>query len=179
MTQAQFCHPNASLEWCYCNNFSAFATIAHCYDVGHKEEVSSLLGMCKEFNKTLTRINFDHANSFYNNNAIDPIPNFPGEEYARYPVKLNDSLIYVFKQSYEQFLGNYDLSIDYGAYLAYYWIVVLLLASIGNWTKLLFPGLMKLLTDPLSNWFRKILAHRQLDPETKPMNIPWEVISTC
>ena len=135
--------------------------------------------MCKEFNKTLTRINFDHANSFYNNNAIDPIPNFPGEEYARYPVKLNDSLIYVFKQSYEQFLGNYDLSIDYGAYLAYYWIVVLLLASIGNWTKLLFPGLMKLLTDPLSNWFRKILAHRQLDPETKPMNIPWEVISTC
>lgn len=158
LTQAQFCHPSASLEWCYCNNFSAFATIAHCYDVGHKEEVSSLLGMCKEFNKTLTRINFDHANSFYNNNAIDPIPNFPGEEYARYPVKLNDSLIYVFKQSYEQFLGNYDLSIDYGAYLAYYWIVVLLLASIGNWTKLLFPGLMKLLTDPLSNWFRKNIS---------------------
>lgn len=158
LTQVQFCYPNASLEWCYCNNFSAFATIAHCYDVGHKDEINSLLGMCKEFNKTLTRTNFDHANSFYNNNAIDPVLSFPGEDLVKYPIKLNDSLIYIFKQSYEQFLGNYDLSVDYGTYLTSYWIIVLVLVSLGNWSKMLFPNLTKLVTDPVSNWFRKHIS---------------------
>ncbi|RCK66705.1 putative ferric reductase transmembrane component [Candida viswanathii] len=158
LTQAEFCHPNASLEWCYCNNFSAFATIAHCYDVGHKDEVASLLGMCKEFNKTLTRSMFEHANCFYDDKAIYPIQKFPGSELAKYPVKLNDSMIYVFKQSYELFLGNYDLSIDYGAYLAYYFIGVMVLVSLGNWSKMLFPGLTKLITDPVTNWFRKNIS---------------------
>ena len=31
LTTARFCSTNATFEWCYCNNFPAFATLAHCY----------------------------------------------------------------------------------------------------------------------------------------------------
>ncbi|CAI5756515.1 unnamed protein product [Candida verbasci] len=173
LTTARFCSEDKSFEWCYCNNFNAFATIAHCYRVGHEKEIDSLLDMCKEYsNKTLTKDIFEKADHYYNNRAktIDEIPNYQPYELVDYPIKLNESEIHIFESAYEQFLGNYDRSIDYGFYLIAYWIIVFALVSVGNWSKVLLPRLQP--TDSLTNWFRKNISLPATGYKNKTSELP-------
>lgn len=160
LTTARFCSTNATFEWCYCDNFSAFATLAHCYQVGHPGELESLISMCKPFNKTITMSTVNDAEEYYKNHAkpVEEIHKLPNYSQGNFPVQLNESEIFIFKQSYEQFLGNYDKSVDYGWYLVLYWVVVIAVVSIGNWIKIIFPNLTKALTDPVSNWYRKHIS---------------------
>lgn len=160
LTTARFCPSNATFEWCYCNNFPAFATLAHCYQVGHPKEIESLISMCKPFNKTITMSTVNHAEEYYKNHAkpVDEFHKLPNYSQIDFPVQLNESEVFIFKQSYEQFLGNYDESVDYGWYLVLYWVVVLAVVSVGNWSKIIFPNFTKSLTDPVSNWYRKHIS---------------------
>ena len=100
------------------------------------------------------------AEEYYKNHAkpVEEIHKLPNYSQANFPVQLNESEIFIFKQSYEQFLGNYDKSVDYGWYLVLYWVVVIAVVSIGNWIKIIFPNLTKALTDPVSNWYRKHIS---------------------
>lgn len=160
LTTARFCEQNRTFEWCYCNNFNAFATIAHCYEEGHPDQTDSLLEMCQQYNRTIKRDALVHAEAYYNNHAksIQDIPNFQPNTIVDFPVKLNTTETYIFKSAYNNFLGNFDLSVDYGAYLVLYWVIVFTLVSVGNWSKIYFHGINKMLTDPFSNWFRKLIS---------------------
>ncbi|CAD1808909.1 FAD-binding domain family protein [Candida parapsilosis] len=160
LTTARFCELNSTFEWCYCNNFDAFATIAHCYQEGHPDQVRSLLEMCQQYNRAITRDTLVNAYAYYDSHAksIQDIPNFQPNTIVDFPVKLNTTETYLFKDAYDNFLGNFDLSIDYGAYLVLYWVVVFTLASVGNWSKIHFHGVNRKLTDPFSNWFRKLIS---------------------
>ena len=159
LTNARFCQEDKSIEWCYCNNFNAFSTISHCYKVAHPNQVDSLLNMCLPYNKTLDIDVFYRANNYYDNHAQEVnISNSSMLPIVQFPAKLNDSETFVFQKAYQSFLGNFDVSVDYGAYLVLYWVAVFCLAALGNWSKIWFPQINRKLTDPLTNWFRKTIS---------------------
>ncbi|CAK9435441.1 uncharacterized protein LODBEIA_P01680 [Lodderomyces beijingensis] len=159
LTQARFCEPDKSLEWCYCNNFNAFATIAHCYKIAHPGEVDSLLDMCRQYKSNLGAEVVTRANAYYDHHARK-VENFTNSSSSllrpltNFPAKLNETETLIFEHAYRSFLGNFDLSVDYGAYLVLFWICVFCLAAVGNWSKIWLPGLQQRLTDPVTNWFR-------------------------
>ncbi|KAK6458025.1 ferric reductase [Scheffersomyces xylosifermentans] len=164
LSTASFC-PAESGEYdqsCYCTNINALATISHCYKYGHPKEVTSLLDMCREeYNVTVTPSQFEEAHQYYLHSAkpVDGVVGCNHTSMVNFPVKLNDSQILLYKGAYQQFLGNYDLSMDYGAYVVLYWIAVFVIAAIGNWSKIIVPGIYRnILTDPFSNWFRKNIS---------------------
>lgn len=161
---------------CYCYNPNAMATIAHCYNVSHKTEVGSFLDMCStSYNITITRSQFDEALSNYSKYAksVSEIEHFNKSVPVDFPVKLEDTVIRTYKNAYNQFLGNYDRSVDYGTYLVLYWCVVFGLAAIGNWTKLMFPGVYKSATGPVSNWFRSSISLPALKGKYKTNEKPF------
>ncbi|KAI3405753.2 hypothetical protein KGF56_001360 [Candida oxycetoniae] len=158
LTRAKFCNENRSFEWCYCNNFNAFSTIAHCYKTGHESQVDSLLTMCQQYNKTIGLDIYRKATLYYDTHARSIENTANTSSLITFPVKLNETETHIFERAYQNFLGNFDLSVNYGAYLVLYWVAVFFLAALGNWSKILFPGLQKRLTDPLTNWFRKRIS---------------------
>lgn len=157
---ATFCERNTNDfgRSCYCKNPNAMSTIAHCYNISHFSEINSFLDKCRnEYNAPITRLQFNESLSNYTKFAksVDEIEDFDRSKPIEIPIKLNDSVVDTYKNAYDQFLGNYDRSVDYGAYLVIYWLIIFGMAAIGNWTKFMFPRIYEKLTDPLTNWFRK------------------------
>lgn len=147
---------------CECVNLNALATISHCYVTAYPEEVDGFIRMCNSrFNSTLTRERFDMAHLLYEQKAkrVDPA-NFDLQDnratFLNHPVMLNESTIFVYRDAYDQFLGNYNRSIQYGIYLTLYWIVVFGLVAVGNWSKVLFPRMQP--TGAATNWVRKNIS---------------------
>lgn len=66
--------------------------------------------------------------------------------YVGYPVRLSDGMISLFRDSYDQFLGNYNRSIAYGWYLVLFWGVVFAIAAVGNWAKVWAPSVFQTFT---------------------------------
>ncbi|KAI5951469.1 hypothetical protein KGF54_004543 [Candida jiufengensis] len=160
LTKKKFCDSSKSLDWCFCNNFNAFATLAHCYEIGHPNEIDSLFEMCSVYNKTLNYNTLTHANDYYTNHAksIMDLPNESDQDLIHFPIKLNETEIHIFEKAYTSFLGNFDISVDYGAYLVLYWVAIFVVAGLSNWLKYLCPQIFKYFTDPLTNWFRSRIS---------------------
>lgn len=156
---ARFCDSQPD-EQCFCTDPNAMATMARCFLVAHPQDVDYFLSVCKlDFDVSVTRDQFDEAYLNYKEHSRDIANSDQGpSRIVDFPVRLEEAEIELYKNSYDQFLGNYDRSVDYGFYLVCYWVAVFLLAAIGNWSKVLFPGFHKRLTDPFTNWFRKTIS---------------------
>lgn len=153
---------------CLCKNENALATAAHCYITAYPEQVGSFIDMCnKNYDVGLTRSQFDSAVLFYNEKAAETAKQDTDEVESNgrkekgmtkildHPLKLNDSLIFTYREMYDMFLGNYNRSIQYGNYMIMFWLVVLGMAAVGNWCKVLVPKLSNQFTGPTSNWIRR------------------------
>lgn len=163
LTKASFCDGDSPyLAGCYCNNVNARATIAHCYATAHSEAIPSFLDLCAtDFNTPLTHQEFDQSLTNYSKYAksLDDLNGVQEGQTVDFPVRLDDDMSFLFKASYDQFLGNYDRSVLYGGYLVLYWMVVFALVSAANWSKIVFPSIhKKLLIGPFSNWFRQSIS---------------------
>ncbi|KAI5951548.1 hypothetical protein KGF54_004622 [Candida jiufengensis] len=75
-----------------------------------------------------------------------------------YPIILNKRNLTLYQESYGRFYDNYNDSLYYGAGMYAYWLLILLLGAIANWSKILFPSLTKKMTGPLINWWRKNIS---------------------
>lgn len=160
---AIFCDPDLDINdrECFCKNPNAMATIAYCYKTAHETEIESFMKMCsKDYNVTITNERFDEAFLNYTKYAksIDEIDDYDKSKVVYVPIRLNDSIIQVYRGAYDQFLGNYDRSVYYGGILIGYWVLVLFLAAVGNWSKILFPKVTKKMTGKISNKFRKTIS---------------------
>lgn len=156
---ARFCDTGLD-DHCFCADPNAMATISQCYLVAHTNEVDSFLSMCKlDYDITVTREQFNEAHVYYTKHSqtINQSEQGPAT-LVKFPVRLEEAAITLYKNSYDQFLGNYDRSVDYGFYLVCYWTGVFMVAAIGNWSKVILPGLHSQLTDPLTNWFRRTVS---------------------
>ncbi|CUM52483.1 uncharacterized protein AC631_05820 [Debaryomyces fabryi] len=157
MNLGTFCDPSSGVNAreCFCVNPNAMSTISYCYMTAHQGQIDSFLKTCKtEFNVTVTRQVFEESFINYTKYARFPDQLDPSN-VINYPIKLNDSVILTYKHAYDQFLGNYDRSVYYGGVLLLYWLIVFLLAAIGNWSKLLFPSIVMKMTGKISNVLRQ------------------------
>lgn len=145
---------------CLCTNENALATAAHCYLNAYPDQIHNFISMCNlKYDVQLTRSQFDDAVNFYNDHAkLEPKPQGPPNApplFIDHPLKLNDTKVFVYREMYDMFLGNYNRSIVYGFYLSLFWAVVLAMAAMGNWTKILFPKFCNRFTGRRSAWIRK------------------------
>ncbi|KAK6465100.1 ferric reductase [Scheffersomyces coipomensis] len=158
VTTTKFCEED-NYEYCYCANPAALATISHCFVVGHPKEIHLFLNSCKEnYNITITHDEFRQAHHDYllNSKSIDEIEDYSPAKVVHFPVKMNESQIISFKDSFDRYLGNYDKSIDYGGYAVLYWVVAFIIIAACNWSKMLLPRLIrKYANTRLLNWIRK------------------------
>ncbi|EGV65361.1 hypothetical protein CANTEDRAFT_119656 [Yamadazyma tenuis ATCC 10573] len=159
MKLAQFC-PKDERYTCVCQNPNARASMAYCYDYAYSTVKYSMLDLCAtECDTTLTRQDFDEALANYSkfSRDISHDGSLSDDQFVDFPVKLDHSQMLLYKRSYDQVLGNYDRSIYYGGVLILYWLVFFLGVSIINWSKFIFPHLVKRMVDPYTNWLRKHL----------------------
>lgn len=154
-----FCEESSGIDsyGCLCINKNAMATMSYCYQSSLEGEKDPLpfLRMCETtYNVTVTSDQF--LSSIKNYHLDARIPESSG--IVGHPIKLNDSMILLYKNAYSQYLGNYNWSVDYGKILIGYWIGVVMLAAIGNWAKILFPRIVIKMTGRISNEFRKKIS---------------------
>lgn len=155
--EVNFCGPRD--RTCPCTNENALATVAGCmYSINKTAEkyLEPWKESCSNMNVTLEGDWFEKAVDYYKENAkaASEIPNFNRSRPIQTPFILNKSRTKVFQESYKRFYNNLYDSIHYGAGLLGFWLLVLLLGAIFNWTKFLFPGLTKKMTNPVINFWR-------------------------
>ncbi|KAK6458023.1 FAD-binding domain-containing protein [Scheffersomyces xylosifermentans] len=162
---ATFCTAGKSYDIpCFCSNPNAFATFTGCLSITGRNTTSvihKLFEYCEEEgNVTLTQEMYDGAFANYTKFATLPsdIEGFNASLPVDVPIKLNETLSALIVKSYDMFLDNYDYSLYYSAGILGYWLLVLLLGAITNWSKILFPGLVKSFTGKGSNLFRKYVT---------------------
>ncbi|KAI3405750.2 hypothetical protein KGF56_001357 [Candida oxycetoniae] len=156
--EVTICSPRNST--CTCTNPNYLATLASCLEFAggaSKENIKPFIDSCKENNITLPSDWFANAILYYNENArsASTIPNFNQSKKIDYPFVLNKSMTPLYQESYRRFFGNYDHSLYYGAGLLGFWLAVMVLGGIANWSKILFPSFTKKLTSPVVNCWRK------------------------
>lgn len=155
-SRASFCEDSSSRYQCFCTNENARATISHCYYNSFKSQINDFTRMCHDsFNISLTQEDMARSHQYYLEHAQEP----QGPSVIMdTPIVLEEPVIQLYKAAYEQFLGNYDLSVVYGELLIGFWMVVFVLAAAGNWGKIVFPRFFTRSTDPLTNWFRRNIS---------------------
>lgn len=161
---AMFCDAESPYSRdCYCGNHNALASVAGCLHIGNRatpEYIKKLTESCVEYGAELTSDDFEAAYKNYTTLAKDAseIKDFNMTIPIDVPIKVNSSSVDLYQRAYQQFLGNYDNSLYYGSGVLGYWALVFLIAIVVNWSKLLFPGLVKYFTGPISNTWRKYVT---------------------
>ena len=161
---ATFCDSNSEYSSaCFCVDPNALATIAGCYHIANKaskNNVKTLSSNCEEYK---INISFDQFEAAYKNYTLyaketSKIKNFDASVPVDVPIKLNATSVNLYQESYKQSLGNAYFSLFYGSGILGYWALVFLITAISNWSKHLFPGLIKKFTGPVSNKWRKYIT---------------------
>ncbi|KAG5417317.1 hypothetical protein I9W82_004950 [Candida metapsilosis] len=156
-TEVTFCGPRD--RSCTCSNKNAMATIAGCMDSIEKTKEKYLKQWKESCVRSRAKLDadwFEQALNYYKENAkaAADISGFNKSKPIEFPLILNRTNTAVFQESYKRFYDNYYDSIDYGAGILGYWLLVLILGAVFNWAKFLFPGLTKKMTGPVVNFWR-------------------------
>ncbi|RCK65214.1 putative ferric reductase transmembrane component [Candida viswanathii] len=149
---------------CLCASKPALATYAGCLAYRGRNSTGSidrLTHFCDEYgNVTLPENWFQESYQYFLDSAksASEIPNFNRTVPIDIPFKLAPAQMDLYKESYEQFLGNYDHSLYYSASCLGYWLLVMILCAVTHWSKFLFPGFTKKLTFGPINLWRKYVS---------------------
>ncbi|KAI5951550.1 hypothetical protein KGF54_004624 [Candida jiufengensis] len=144
---------------CACTNKNALSTIAGClYSIDRTEikYTDYLIENCGYYNVTVHEDWYKQSIGHYLSDAksAKEIENFNKSVPIDTPFILNKTNTKNYQDSYTRFYENYGNSINYGAGILGYWLLVLLLGAIANWSKILFPNLTKKMTNPVISWWR-------------------------
>lgn len=151
-TEATFCDPTMGYivtGGCPCTNINSMATFAGCLNVTGRltnNVVDGVISMClKNFNVTTNRDNFTEAFEYYKKNAVSTadIPNFNLSVPIDVPIIVNATAALTYRDSYQQFIGNYETSLYYGTGVLGFWALVILIGTIFNWVQIIFPKLLQ------------------------------------
>lgn len=148
---------------CLCGEDSGFGTMSQCLVQGYNNDseiINGFITSCMYAGVKMT------PETFYENYTrtekllknVSTVEDFNMTKLVDYPVLLDMSNFRITKDSYRYFLNNYNLSIYFGSGLLGYWALVLLIASVVNWTIRLFPSLTNFFAGPFSNLHRKYVT---------------------
>lgn len=149
---------------CLCSSKNALATYAGCFAYGNRNNtatVNYLAEYCEEYgNVTISENWFEESYQYYleNGKYANEISGFNKSVPIEVPFKLPDAQMEAYKEAYEQFLGNYDDSLYYASSALGYWLLIFIICAISHWSKFLFPGLTKKLTNGPINAWRKYIS---------------------
>ncbi|KAG7663950.1 uncharacterized protein J8A68_002511 [[Candida] subhashii] len=157
--EVSFC-PKPFNYSCLCTNENALATYAGCLAYKNRISEAALHQMgefCENGNVELEHDWIDSALERFNKYAKSAreIEGFNRSIPINVPFILNETSMNRFNDAYSIFLGNYDDSLFYGTSTLMYWLLIIVIGAITNWTKFLFPGFTKKLTNPVINFWRK------------------------
>lgn len=161
VSEVSFCSPLERA--CQCENKNYMATIAGCLrDVNDDLNftINFMHENCVYYNITVADDWYDDAIKLYDEKAksASEIPNFNISVPIDVPFKLNHTMTGIYQESFKRFYDNYDDSVNYGAGMLGYWLLVLILGAFFNWTKILFPNFTKKMTNPVVNWWREYVS---------------------
>lgn len=148
---------------CPCTNLEARASIAGCLQNANlfsEEYFEPFFAMCSDNNVSVLSEDMSSALAYYNNNATE-YPVIIAETRGRIltkPVLLPVNATDQYTRSMCKFLDNFNISTYYGTGMLAYWVLIIILGALANWTKLLFPGLMRDLNGRFSIWVRKYIT---------------------
>lgn len=171
----QFCEPGSEIfssqEHCMCTNENAMATVSHCYFTAYPQLANCFVERCNSRQNTLlTTQDFEQAHEYYKKSARK---DHDQSKVVQNPVELNESAIFRNRDAYDQFLGNYNRSINYGLYLVAYWGIAFTIVGLMNWLKVWFPRFCARFKGRSSNWIRKNITLRALIGKLKASEKPF------
>lgn len=148
---------------CWCSNEVAMASMAGCFNLFDRmtpEAVTKLDFLCRLWggvNTTLTYDQFVKSYDYYLENAKFPseIPGYNKLVITKIPLKVNVTAAKFYDQGATKLGNMYDDSLWYGAGLLGYWAAILMLATLVNWSYIIFPRMFKGFNGSISNWFRR------------------------
>ena len=162
-TTAKFCS-EMGVYPCICSNQNGLATLAGCMAY-HNRNSTKVIKAAEDScfidgGTTLSKNWFDESYQYYLEHAVElsDIPNFNFSVPIDVPLKLNTTMILLTKGAYDQYLGNFDNSFYYGAGALGYWLLVMIIEGVVNWTKFLFPMLVNRLTFAPITWWREYVS---------------------
>ncbi|RCK62988.1 putative ferric reductase transmembrane component [Candida viswanathii] len=170
---------------CTCSNKNSLASIAGCMAYNNRNTTSVIKAatdICYDFgNITLKDGWFEESYQYYLDNAVWPsdIPDFNKSEPFDLPVKFNGTYIELYYSAYDHWFGNLDNSFYYGAGALGYWLLVMFLEGVVNWSKILFPGLVKKLTFAPITWWRAYVSMPATFRKRKAQEFPILKIFDC
>lgn len=162
-SSSKFKKRHGSSTACYCTNENAIASVVGCMnDIGKKTTAGLryYIKYCDDLSAVLTMNEIEEAFELYQNNAsyTSDIANFSSSTVVGCPIKLNVTTAKHYYLSEKIFLGNFDLSVYYGAGSVAFWFFVALIAMIANWALVIFPSLRMTMNGPISKCWRKYVT---------------------
>lgn len=145
---------------CYCITDAGFGTFTNCLVKGYNnntERIDQFISKCKHHNVSMTREQFwdRYDITQLNLTNVSAIEGFNATLLFPYPVDIDFKQFELDKRYNYINLMNFNYSILFGYVLMVYWLAVLVIASVVNWTIYLFPNFTGKFTGPISNWWRK------------------------
>ncbi|EGW35514.1 uncharacterized protein SPAPADRAFT_131789 [Spathaspora passalidarum NRRL Y-27907] len=170
-----FCPP--SDKTCLCANKNSVATIAGC--LAYKNSNTSYLinhfipEYCHEYYGTELEPGwYDKALVYFNNNARNASEVAVTKTPIDFPIRYDPKDIDMYQTSAHKYFTNLDDSVWYGVSMFGFWLIVLVIAAISHWSKILFPGFIKKMTGPISNFWRKYISTPALWGKRKSQSMP-------
>lgn len=130
---------------CLCQNENALATYAGCLsymDRINHDTLHRMDELCERGEIVLEPNWIEGALERFKKYAksADEIEGFNTSIPIDVPFKLNETAMKLYDRSYATFLHNYDHSLYYGTSTLMYWLLIILIGAVTNWSKFLFPG---------------------------------------
>lgn len=143
MRTARFCNSESGFDdySCFCTNPNAMATMAHCCQTAYDKLSTFFLDVCnRQYKIDVTKGQYELSLLNYSKFArsIDEEMNMAKNQKVSFPVKLNEEEMKLYHVSYDQFLGNYSRSAQYGEILVGYWVLIFVIFGIASWLKSFF-----------------------------------------
>lgn len=149
---------------CGCVNVNYLATMTGCIEVGKinkKAAYTKYIQYCmEEYQIPITYENLLIAQDRYEKLAKNTkdIEDFDLETPVDIPIKVDLRRLKIYMRAWKISDGNFDVSFYYGVGILGYWLLILTVATIANWSMILFPTLTQKCTGPFSNAWRKYVT---------------------
>lgn len=168
-TYLDFCYDQENLtctynNWpCPCFDMNARASLSGCLrnaGVFNNEYFGVFFDLCKSFNVTLNETDMLEALTYYNEHAREYKPQEYPDQFRNIttPILLNGTDTLAYARLMCKFLDNFNILTYYGTGMLAYWGVILLLGALANFSKLMFPGVMKALNGRMLVWIRRYIT---------------------
>lgn len=146
---------------CFYSDPNALATLSGClsYDGRNTSSIlSPMLSAIKEnYDVTITVEQMAEAYINYTLYAKYPseIDGFNSSITVNVPIKLNESLIQLYEESFKILESGSDNAVYFFSGVLGYWLLIMIIAAIANWSVVIFPGIINYFVGPISNALQK------------------------